>query len=86
MNSGGTWNAAGMPIDLNSGPQIISHDVVEDQHEGVTDQQLHQHVAAIDPADEHALEDRARRSPSPARAAQHGQRVAAGELIDVIAK
>ena len=75
MNSGGTWKAAGMPIDLNSGPQIISHDIVEDQHEGVADQELHQHVGAVDAAHEDALENQAeqiavpsaRRTASPAQ-------------------
>jgi hypothetical protein len=53
--------------------------VVEDQDEAVTHQELHQHVLAVDPADEQALEnepDERRRDTS----AQNGQRVAAGEL------
>ena len=56
------------------------HDVVEDQHEGVADQKLHQHVGAIDPAHEHALEDQAE-NRGAGGAAQHRQREAAGELI-----
>jgi len=56
------------------------HGVIEDQDEGVADQQLHQDVAAIDPAHEQPLEHDAERRDSQ-RPGRDRQREAAGQAV-----
>ena len=63
---------------MELGPPDDLHEIVEDQHHGVADQELHQHVGAVDAADQEAFEQHAEQRHRQ-RSRQHRQRVAVGD-------